>query len=142
MCSVCCVVKLKSVVRERSGNRVVEMTIPLNRLYPVEVESQVREERQNRKRFGNYIPQEFCVEPVLTRQISQRCTFKSTVRPVWNILYQCGSVAIPTFLSEKIDSIQKRALKIIFPAAESYTDALYLAQLTTLVDRRENLCLK
>ena len=56
MCSVCCVVKLKSVVRERSGNRVVEMTIPLNRLYPVEVESQVREERQNRKRFGNYIP--------------------------------------------------------------------------------------
>jgi len=58
------------------------------------------------------------------------------------MLYQCDSVAIPTFLSEKIDSIQKRALKIIFPAAESYTDALYLAHLTTLVDRRENLCLK
>ena len=31
-----------------SGDLVVEMTRPLNRLYPVEVESQVREERQNR----------------------------------------------------------------------------------------------
>ena len=37
-----------AVVRVRSGDRVVEMTRPLNRLYPVEVESQVREERQNR----------------------------------------------------------------------------------------------
>ena len=31
-----------------SEDRVVEMTRPLNRLYHVEVESQVREERQNR----------------------------------------------------------------------------------------------
>ena len=31
-----------------SGDRVVEMTRLLNRLYPAEVESQVREERQNR----------------------------------------------------------------------------------------------
>ena len=37
-----------AVVTVRSGDRVVEMTRPLNRLYPVEVESQVREERQNR----------------------------------------------------------------------------------------------
>ena len=37
-----------AVVRVRSGDRVVEMTRTLNRLYPVEVESQVREERQNR----------------------------------------------------------------------------------------------
>ena len=32
----------------RSGDRVVEMIRTLNRLYLVEVESQVREERQNR----------------------------------------------------------------------------------------------
>ena len=38
----------EAVVRVRIGDRVVEMTRPLNRLYPVEVESQVREERQNR----------------------------------------------------------------------------------------------
>ena len=37
-----------AVVRVRSGDRVVEMIRPLNRLYPVQVESQVREERQNR----------------------------------------------------------------------------------------------
>ena len=37
-----------AVVTVRSGDRVVEITRPLNRLYPVEVESQVREERQNR----------------------------------------------------------------------------------------------
>ena len=32
----------------RSGDRVVELTRALNRLSSVEVESQVREERQNR----------------------------------------------------------------------------------------------
>ena len=37
-----------AVVRVRSGDRVVELTRALNRLYSVEVESQVREERQNR----------------------------------------------------------------------------------------------
>ena len=37
-----------AVVRVRDGDRVVEMIRPLNRLYPVEVESQVREERRNR----------------------------------------------------------------------------------------------
>ena len=37
-----------AVVTVRSGDRVVEITRPLNRRYPVEVESQVREERQNR----------------------------------------------------------------------------------------------
>ena len=31
-----------------SEDRVVEMTRPLNTLYPVEVESQVRKKRQNR----------------------------------------------------------------------------------------------
>ena len=37
-----------AVVTVCSGDRVVEMTRLLNRLYPAEVESQVREERQNR----------------------------------------------------------------------------------------------
>ena len=36
-------------VKLRSGDRVVEMSRPLNRLYPVEVESQVREERRLKK---------------------------------------------------------------------------------------------
>ena len=37
-----------AVVRVRGGDRVVEMIRPLNRLYSVEVESQVRGERRNR----------------------------------------------------------------------------------------------
>ena len=37
-----------AVVRVRSGDRVVEITRLLNRLYPVEVESKMREGRQNR----------------------------------------------------------------------------------------------
>ena len=36
--------------------------------------------------------------------------------PVWQ--------SIPGYLSTKIESIQKRALKIIFPFADSYSDAL------------------
>ena len=35
--------------------------------------------------------------------------------------------SIPGYLSAKIESIQKRALKIIFPCADSYSDALKLA---------------
>ena len=48
----------------------------------------------------------------------------------------------PQFLSGTIETVQKRALKIIFPEAETYTEALQLAQLTTLADRRKDLCFK
>ena len=54
--------------------------------------------------------------------------------PVWQ--------SIPGYLSDVIETVQKRALKIIFPEAETYTEALQLAQLTTLADRREYLCFK
>ena len=65
--------------------------------------------------------------------------YKSSVRsvleyavPVWQ--------SIPGYLSDKIESIQKRALKIIFPCADSYSDALQLAQEETLVCRRDKIC--
>ena len=38
------------------------------------------------------------------------------------------------------ESVQKRALKIVFPAEESYTEALGQANLPTLQERREDLC--
>ena len=85
-----------------------------------------------REVLRNHFPYEFCVEPVFARQISYKGVFKHRETslehgvPVWQ--------AMPTLLSVKIESIQKRALRIIFRAAVSYTDALYLAQLTTLVD--------
>ena len=52
--------------------------------------------------------------------------------PVWQ--------SIPGYLSDKIESIQKRALKIIFPSADSYSDALDLARMKTLAYRRDNIC--
>ena len=93
-----------------------------------------------RQVLRNHFPHEFCAEPVFAGQICYKGVFKHSETsleyavPVWQ--------AIPTLLSVKIESIQKRALRIIFRAAVSYTDILYLTQLTTLVDRRQELCLK
>ena len=52
--------------------------------------------------------------------------------PVWQ--------SIPDYLSDKTESIQKRALKIVFPPADSYSDALELARMKTLAYRRDNIC--
>ena len=52
--------------------------------------------------------------------------------PVWQ--------SIPGYLSEKIESIQKRALKIIFPSTDRYSDALELARVKTLAYRRDINC--
>ena len=51
--------------------------------------------------------------------------------PVWQ--------NIPDFLSYKIESIQKRAMRIIFPLM-SYNEALNALNLTTLSDSRAHLC--
>ena len=48
--------------------------------------------------------------------------------------------AIPDYLSNKIESIQRRAFRIILPLTESYDEALMLAQIPTLESRREYLC--
>ena len=62
-----------------------------------------------RKVLRNHFPYEFCVEPVFARQISYKGVFKHSETslehavPVWQ--------AIPTSLSVKIESIQKRALE-------------------------------
>ncbi len=49
---------------------------------------------------------------------------------------------IPDYLSNEIESVQKRALKIIFPECESYAEALNFAQLPTLTARRDRICQK
>ena len=51
--------------------------------------------------------------------------------PVWQ--------SIPGYLSDKIESIQKRVLKIMFPSANSYSDALELAWMKNLIYRRDNI---
>ena len=51
--------------------------------------------------------------------------------PVWQ--------SIPGYPSDKIESIQKRVLKIMFPSANSYSDALELAWMKNLTYRRDNI---
>ena len=45
------------------------------------------------------------------------------------------------FLSDKLESVQRRALSIKYPSL-SYTDAFSLAQTTSLAMRRSQLCVK
>ena len=52
--------------------------------------------------------------------------------PVWQ--------AIPEYLSQKIESVQKRALKIIKPGEESYEEFLRVFNVEKLQSRREKLC--
>ena len=51
--------------------------------------------------------------------------------PVWQ--------DIPAYLSEAIERVQKRALNIVYPEAESYAHALQLGKLDRLDDRRVHL---
>ena len=59
----------------------------------------------------------------------------------WNMLHMCGRTCIPVYLSERIESVQKRAFKIIYPDC-SYNQALILGKETMLSSRREFLCNK
>ena len=49
--------------------------------------------------------------------------------------------ALPSYLSQELERIQKRTLKIIVPAL-SYSDALQALNLRTLDERRNELCVK
>ena len=49
---------------------------------------------------------------------------------------------IPEFLSNKLQLIQKRALHTIYPACHSYLDALNINNLSSLKERRTQLCCK
>ena len=50
---------------------------------------------------------------------------------------------IPDYLSDVIEGVQKRALRIIYPKAESYTEALqFTANIPSLKKRRDDLCAK
>ena len=67
--------------------------------------------------------------------------YLSTVRPVLEYAVPVWQ-NIPAYLSEAIERVQKRALNIIYPEAESYAHALQLGKLDRLDDRRVLLCYK
>jgi hypothetical protein len=54
--------------------------------------------------------------------------------PVWQL--------ISSILSDKLETILKRALKIILPSAETYLEALQLAGNDNLADTRIIICKK
>ena len=56
---------------------------------------------------------------------------------LWNVHASRG-ISIPMYLSDQIENVQKRALRIIFPAMK-YIDAISRAKLTTLHERRSIL---
>ena len=50
---------------------------------------------------------------------------------------------IPHYLSDVIEGVQKRALRIIYPTAESYMEELqFRANIPTLKKRRDDLCVR
>ena len=67
--------------------------------------------------------------------------YLSTIRPVLEYAVPVWQ-DIPAYLSEAIERVQKRALKIINPETEPYAHALQLGKLDRLDDRRVHLCYK
>jgi len=63
------------------------------------------------------------------------------IRSILEYACQTFHSSLPQYLSDDIERIQKRALRIIFPDLH-YNEALESAQLTTLCARREELCVK
>ena len=50
-----------------------------------------------------------------------------------------GILYVPTYLSDKIEKVQKRAFRIIYPEVE-YTHALRISQCKRLSERRQDIC--
>ena len=63
------------------------------------------------------------------------------IRSILEYACQTFHSSLPQYLSDDIERIQKRALRIIFPDLH-YNEALESARLTTLCARREELCMK
>ena len=86
------------------------------------------------KSLWTRVPSFDSAEPITTPLIPLYSIVRSIVEyasPVW--------AAIPLYLDELIDSVQRKALKIIFGRVD-YTEALVLAGLESLSDRRVGAC--
>lgn len=63
------------------------------------------------------------------------------IRPV--LEYACQSLhsSLPAYLSDQLERIQKRSLRVLYPDL-SYSEALTKSSMSTFQDRRELLCRK
>ena len=67
--------------------------------------------------------------------------YLTIIRPVLEYAVHVWQ-SIPGIMSDKLETIKKRALKIIFPSAETYLEAPQLAGIDNLADRRIIICKK
>ncbi len=65
--------------------------------------------------------------------------FLSVIRPVLEYACPVWHTNLTQYLSEHIETVQKRALRVIFPG-HSYDEILHITDLPTLNQRREQLC--
>ena len=67
--------------------------------------------------------------------------YTACIRSVVEYACQVFHSSLPIYLSSEIESVQKRALRIIHPEL-AYNEALNQAKLESLYERREKLCIK
>ena len=65
--------------------------------------------------------------------------YLSLVRPLLEYACPIWHTMLPTYLSDKIERVQKRAFRIIYPQVD-YEDALKIAQCTRLDERHQVIC--
>ena len=65
--------------------------------------------------------------------------YRTCIRPILEYCNQIWHFNIPEYLSNDIERIQRRALKIIHPSL-SYNEALVVCNMSSLHLRREQLC--
>ena len=65
--------------------------------------------------------------------------YKSVIRPVLEYACQVWHSSLPKYLDDKIETVQKRALKSIYPGLD-YKCTLHLVNMKTLGERRSELC--
>ena len=92
------------------------------------------------KPHSDYIYWCYAVELVSPQLKCYLCT-QPKIRPV--LEYACATwhPGLSQFLTDDIERVQIRAMRIIFPGL-SYGDALVCSQLPTLKDRRNDICLR
>ena len=63
----------------------------------------------------------------------------SLIRPILEFACEAWHSCLPTYLSDQIESVQRRALRIVYPSI-NYTQAMQAAKIPILYERRSNLC--
>ena len=73
------------------------------------------------------------------RQCDLLRVYVSVIRPVLEYACPVWHTSLPMYLSDNIETIQKRCLRTIFPG-HSYDEARSISNLPTLFERRTKLC--